>query len=177
MKISTAAIIALLIGCCTVLFANESIDAQVENILKATPEERPQLMNQFKIRLSNMNAQDRADAISQMRQGMQGTNAKMVQERIKDGEGEQGQMQTRTKQHERQMRQTDQMNQMNQMQQINRMQQKNQGQIFDQKQGGGNQQHPGTGQQGGGNQQHPGTGQSQSQNQQNQGKMIQSSHK
>ena len=163
MKILTTTIIALFIGCCTVIFANESIDAQVENILKATPEERPQLMNQFKIRLSNMNAQDRADAITQMRQGVQTMNADTVQ--------------MRTQQHERQMRQTDQMNQMNQMNQTNRMQQKNQGQIFDQKQGGGNQQHPGTGQQGGGNQQHPGTGQSQSQNQQNQGKMIQSSYK
>lgn len=48
-----------------------SIDAQIESIKNAAPEERVKLMNQFKRRLSVMNASERTSAIKGMQAKMQ----------------------------------------------------------------------------------------------------------
>ena len=48
-----------------------SIDAQIEAIKKAEPNKRVQLMNQFKQQLMQMNAQERENALSKMRNEMQ----------------------------------------------------------------------------------------------------------
>ncbi len=47
------------------------IDAEITAIQTAKPEDRVSLMNQFKIQLSNMNAEDRSAAIAQMQGQMQ----------------------------------------------------------------------------------------------------------
>jgi len=57
-----------LFGYFTLSIAEVSIDAQIQEIKQAPPAQRAQLMNELKIRLSNMNQQDRSDAISQMQQ-------------------------------------------------------------------------------------------------------------
>jgi len=43
-----------------------SVDAQIAQIQSAPPQKRVELMNQFKLRLSTMNAQERSSAIAQM---------------------------------------------------------------------------------------------------------------
>ncbi len=84
---------AIVLGSFTVVFANESVDTQIANIKGATAQERVQLMNEFKVKLAEMNAQDRADAINQLRSQVQ------VQKRTQAGEqaGTQDAMQTRTR--------------------------------------------------------------------------------
>ena len=84
---------AIVLGSFTAVFANESIDTQIANIKGATAQERVQLMNEFKVKLAEMNAQDRADAINQLRSQVQ------VQKRTQAGEqaGTQEAMQTRTR--------------------------------------------------------------------------------
>ncbi len=84
---------AIVLGSFTAVFANESIDTQIANIKGATAQERVQLMNEFKVKLAEMNAQDRADAINQLRSQVQ------VQKRTQTGEqsGTQEAMQTRTR--------------------------------------------------------------------------------
>ncbi len=71
MKIVTTAVAALLIGSFTAVSANESIDAQIAKIQQAKAQERVQLMNEFKMQLADMNEQDRADAINQLRERTQ----------------------------------------------------------------------------------------------------------
>ena len=44
----------------TLLWDTTTIDVQIQAIQDATPAERVQLMNQFKIQVSNMNAEDRS---------------------------------------------------------------------------------------------------------------------
>jgi hypothetical protein len=56
----------------TFSLAND-IDSQLDAISKAsTPQERVKLVNEFKVTLMNLNANDRADAINQLRSSMQG---------------------------------------------------------------------------------------------------------
>lgn len=49
------------------IYADLSIDAQIKEIKNAPPSERVELMNILKVRLSNMNSQERSEAISQLR--------------------------------------------------------------------------------------------------------------
>ena len=48
--------------------AATDIDAQIEQIMQAPPQERRVLMNRFKERLATMNRQERMEAIRQLRQ-------------------------------------------------------------------------------------------------------------
>jgi len=66
------------------LQAEGSVDAQLRAIQQAPAAKRVELMNQFKQRLANMNAQERADTITQMRTQMQkqhDSHQPMMQER------------------------------------------------------------------------------------------------
>ncbi len=73
MKIYTK-IVLILLASFTLVFAEISVDAQIQEIQNAKPSERPQMMNALKIRLSNMNARDRSEAISQLRTQMRTQN-------------------------------------------------------------------------------------------------------
>jgi len=68
----------------TFSLAND-IDSQIAAIEKAsTPQERVRLVNEFKMTLINMNTNDRANAINQLRSSMQGgtKNAQMAQTKV-----------------------------------------------------------------------------------------------
>jgi len=67
----------------TFSLAND-IDSRIDAIEKAsTPQERVRLVNEFKITLANMSANDRAEAINQLRSSMQGSkNTQMMQTRM-----------------------------------------------------------------------------------------------
>ena len=58
---------AVVLGSLTVVVANENVDTQIANIKGAKAQERVQLMNEFKVQLAEMNAQEREDAIKQLR--------------------------------------------------------------------------------------------------------------
>jgi len=47
-----------------------SVDAQIQKIQSAAPQERVKLMNEFKIRISQMNREERASVIKQMQSKM-----------------------------------------------------------------------------------------------------------
>ena len=66
MKIFTK-ITLLLLASVTLVFAELSIDAQIQEIKNAPPAQRVELMNALKMRLSTMNAQERSDTISALR--------------------------------------------------------------------------------------------------------------
>jgi len=110
---------AIVLGSFNLVVANEHVDTKIANIKGATPQERVKLMNEFKVQLAAMNAQDRENAIKQLRsqvrmqkgskEGM--ANSKMVNKEM--------QMQK--------MSQTDQMNQAQNMNQMNIMNQKQMG--------------------------------------------------
>ncbi len=53
------------------LYAQNSIDAQLQAIHNAPASKRVEMMNQFKQRLAQMNEQERSEAIAQMRTQMQ----------------------------------------------------------------------------------------------------------
>ncbi len=121
--VNTTIATALILGALTAVSANENVDTKIAQIKAAPPQERVQLMNEFKMELSTMNAQDRADAISQLRAktqtgtqtGMENTQGTIVQNQARRQE----------------MRQADQMNQMQNMNQRNQMVQQHMGQMAD----------------------------------------------
>lgn len=61
-------IITMLLFIMTTLMADEqmTVDSQIEKIKSASPSQRVQLMNAFKIKVSQMNNQERSDAIQKM---------------------------------------------------------------------------------------------------------------
>ena len=61
--------IILLFGMFVSSYAESSIDVQIQKIRSAPPKERVQMMNALKVQLSNMNAQQRNEAISHLRTG------------------------------------------------------------------------------------------------------------
>ena len=62
----------------TFSLAND-IDSRIDAIERAsTPQERVKLVNEFKITLANMSANDRAEAISQLRSSMQGPKSTQI---------------------------------------------------------------------------------------------------
>ncbi|MDP3300762.1 MAG: hypothetical protein Q8S36_02215 [Sulfuricurvum sp.] len=54
----------------SMLFADDSINAQIEMIQKAPSQERVELMNRLKVKLASMNEEERSAAISSLRTGM-----------------------------------------------------------------------------------------------------------
>lgn len=102
-----------LLGSATLALAEPSIDAQISAIKEAPAQERVEMMNQFKQRLSTMNEQERSEAITALRTQMQNR----TQTRVHEGEGEMLQTQTRERSRIGQMEQGDQMQRMEQMNQ------------------------------------------------------------
>ena len=99
-----------------------TVDQQITAIKNAPAQERVKLMNQFKVRLSTMNEEQREAAITQLRTQTQ------TQTRTESGNGEGDQIQTRTMTQERsRLNEMQQTQQMNQMQQMNQQQMKQQG--------------------------------------------------
>ncbi len=68
--------------------AEPSIDAQIEALADAPPQERFELMNAIKTRIAGMNAAEREAALSSLRQGHQNPDAPMLQ-RGANGPGQQ----------------------------------------------------------------------------------------
>jgi hypothetical protein len=56
----------MLLGALTLTVADDAIDAQISEINAASSEKKVQLMNQFKLKLSTLTAQERAEAISKL---------------------------------------------------------------------------------------------------------------
>jgi hypothetical protein len=52
------------------LYAQDSIDTEIAQIMKAPPQERVKLMNQLKSKIAAMNEQERSAAIKNMQSGM-----------------------------------------------------------------------------------------------------------
>jgi len=79
MKFINMALLLVMLGTISFAMADDvvptsadtiSVDAQIAAIQEAPAEERVRLMNQFKERLANMNAQDRMEAIEQLQTQM-----------------------------------------------------------------------------------------------------------
>ena len=106
MRLTRISVLFLFLGALTLTWAQEgakqSIDAQIKAIQNASAQDRVKMMNQFKERLANMNAQERSDAIAEMRTQMQ-TNHTQNQEH----------MQSRTEQ----MKHSEEMQRMDKVQQ------------------------------------------------------------
>lgn len=66
MKLNKSIFSILLLESLTFSFADVSIDVQIQEIKNAPPLERVKLMNQLKTKLSNMNAEQRSEAISKL---------------------------------------------------------------------------------------------------------------
>lgn len=117
MQTVTTLVLWLMLGGTMPLMAETTdIDAQIEAIMKAEATERHSLMNAFKKRLSEMNAEERAEAIAKLRE--------------QSGNGGQGM--------NREQQRQQQMQQMQQRQQIqNSTQQMQGGSMQMQQQGGG----------------------------------------
>ena len=127
MKATKIILSLTVIGTLTLGFAatDVTIDAQIQAIQSAPAGERVELMNEFKTQLSNMNAEDRSAAITQMREKMQA----QMQEHGGSGEMNHEQMQEhRTEMQERgaQMQEHASEMQMEHSQEMNRMQNMNQ---------------------------------------------------
>jgi len=116
MKATKILLSLVMMGTLTLGFAAEdiTIDVQIQAIQDATPAERVQLMNQFKIQVSNMNAEDRSAAIAQMQAQMQnhGVSGELSHEQMQ-GTG------VRMQEHaaETQMEHSEEMNRMQNMNQ------------------------------------------------------------
>ena len=91
----------------TLLYAQSTIDAQLQAIHNAPASQRVEMMNQFKQRLAQMNEQERAEVITQMRSQMQ----------------KQHQMQDQKNSRLEQMKHSENMQRMEQMQQRQHTQQ------------------------------------------------------
>jgi hypothetical protein len=101
MRLSKKLVALALLGSLTTVFAEATIDEQIDAIQNAPAQERVQLMNQFKIRLRSMNEADREQAISALR------NRTMQQQ------------QTKNMQEDSQLRERNQIEQMNQVRTMN----------------------------------------------------------
>jgi hypothetical protein len=56
----------VLLGALTLTVADDAIDIQISEINAASAEKKVQLMNQFKLKLSTLTAEERAEAISKL---------------------------------------------------------------------------------------------------------------
>lgn len=71
MKIATITAGILLLGTLTLGISDTLIDAQIEAIQNASPEDRVELVNEFKTTIANLSEEERAEAIAQLRTTMQ----------------------------------------------------------------------------------------------------------
>jgi len=84
----------MLLGALTLGFADEVVDAQISEINTATTQEKVQLMNQFKLKLSTLSAEERAEAITKLQTQTQ------TRERVRVNQAEQTENMKRTEQME-----------------------------------------------------------------------------
>lgn len=114
MKATKIILSLAMIGTFTLGFAatDVTIDAQIQEIQSAPASERVELMNELKTQLSNMNAEDRSAAITQMQE--HGESGEMNHEQM---QGRGAQMQ----EHASEM-QMEHGNEMNRMQNMNQQQ-------------------------------------------------------
>ncbi len=108
-KINFYLFIFMLLGMVNSVYAEVSVDAQLRAIQAAPASKRVELMNQFKQRLAEMNAQERAEAITKMRSQMQ-----------KQQREHKSEMQVHQKGRQEQMQHSEKMQRMEQMQQHQR---------------------------------------------------------
>lgn len=105
----------MLIGILTLGVAESTIDEQITAIQNATTaQERVQLMNRFKMTVTNMNQEQRKDAINQLRDSIQSTNTPLqTKAQTKTKENLQAQQRSRIEQmkNTQLLEQTQQMNQ------------------------------------------------------------------
>jgi hypothetical protein len=80
MKTVKLSAVLLLLGSLSSLFAEVNVDAKIEALKSATPQERVRLMNEFKTTLSTLSQQEREAAIEQFRSSMDVEN-KQIQSR------------------------------------------------------------------------------------------------
>lgn len=85
MKTVKLSAVLLLLGSLNSLFAEVNVDAQIEALKSATPQERVRLMNEFKTTLSTLSQEEREAAIEQFRSSMDVDN-KQIQskDRVRD---------------------------------------------------------------------------------------------
>lgn len=57
------------------VYAEDSMNEEIEHIMKAPQKERVELMNQFKTKLANLNEQERKEAIRKLQIGINGNTA------------------------------------------------------------------------------------------------------
>ncbi len=95
-----------LLGVSTVVMAEDvTVDEQITAIINATPEERVDLVNDFKVTLSTLSDDERAAAIEQLRSSVE-PSADQTNMQTQT----QAQMQTRQRSRVNQMEQTESMN-------------------------------------------------------------------
>ncbi|WP_297442229.1 hypothetical protein [Sulfurimonas sp.] len=135
MKLTTILLTTALMGAFTLTMAEDttttSIDAQIQQIKNASPDERVELMNEFKQRVMTMNQEDRQAAIKEMQasqekvhtqgqegmQGMQdGQNKASTQVHEGMQAGEEAHQATMTQMQTRQNQDMEQFQNMNQQQ-------------------------------------------------------------
>jgi hypothetical protein len=66
MKTFKITAVMVLLGALTLSVADDAIDTQISEINAASAQEKVQLMNQFKLKLSTLSAEERAEAISKL---------------------------------------------------------------------------------------------------------------
>lgn len=85
MKTARLSAALILLGSLTLCVADVSIDAQIEALKSAPPQERVRLMNEFKTTLSKLSQEERAEAIEQFRSGMEAENQQIqARERVRE---------------------------------------------------------------------------------------------
>jgi hypothetical protein len=94
MKTLNIVLSAALLGTLT-LGISATVDEQIAAIQNATPEERVELVNEFKTTLSTLTKEERMEATAKLRESMQGSGAELkmqtrtqtrTQTRVQDGE-------------------------------------------------------------------------------------------
>ncbi|MDD2905523.1 MAG: hypothetical protein PHH41_10205 [Sulfurimonas sp.] len=96
MKTFQIAVTTLLLGTFNFAVANDDVDAQIAQINNASAQERVQLMNEFKLKLSTLSAQEREEAITKLQTKTQ--NQEQVRERIRQNQTEQTENMKRSQQ-------------------------------------------------------------------------------
>lgn len=85
MKTIRASVALMLLGSLSATLADVDVDAQIEALKSAPPQERVRLMNEFKKTLSTLSQEERAAAIEEFRSGMEAQNQQIqARERVRE---------------------------------------------------------------------------------------------
>ena len=123
--------VAIFLGALTQVGANEAVDAQIQAIKDADPQERRELINELKQEIAQMNKDEQSEAVIQMRLQLKAMNQEKVMTAEKTQTKKQVQYQYKEKQESESqeqkriqtMKQTQKMQQTQQMQQMENMNQ------------------------------------------------------